>query len=531
MTQEPSEERPPTSPGSLRARRPGSAAGLWVLASILLLAFGFQGSRGIWEPDEGFYSNVALGMLDSGDWLIPRLNGQPFLDKPPLLYWAVASSVGALGVDEWPARVPLALAFVGTALALGALARRWWGRRAGWIAAGMYSTSLGPFVAANLITPDTPLALFVALSAWLYCRLDEASTPRLRAGRGVLLGAAVGLGMLAKGPAMLMFAAPLGVHALVRRRPRGVVLDPGAWSAALTALLVALPWYLAIVRTLPGAGAYILDNQVVGRLATDAYARNSDPLDGLMIYLPALLLGSLPWGLVGLRRRSGMPRVEGGEASSRLLLHLWLWLPLAVLLVARSRLPLYVLPLFGPIALFAARRLDRELIARPWRQRERRRRMLVGVAVWIGVLLVGKGALARIEYAGDSRRLASEMREMGVDTRHPVVTVDTRRNGLSFYGYRHLEQVTISRHPYPFFVLPEPLAEEIREIEDGEHPAVFLVKPRQHRPTVDALEQAALPFAAHPLGNGLFALDPRSRRRRADGGPRRHDRRDSDRRR
>src|SRR5262245_28461078 len=63
----------------------------WPVLVLLaaLLAFSFQGSRGIWEPDEGFYVNAALGMVRTGDWIVPTLNGAPFLDKPPLHYWGM----------------------------------------------------------------------------------------------------------------------------------------------------------------------------------------------------------------------------------------------------------------------------------------------------------------------------------------------------------------------------------------------------------------------------------------------------------
>ena len=80
----------------------------WLVATLLLvLAFAFQGSRGLWDPDEGRYSAVALQMLESGDWLVPRLSDhQEHLTKPPLYYWAVATSIAAFGANEWSVRLP-----------------------------------------------------------------------------------------------------------------------------------------------------------------------------------------------------------------------------------------------------------------------------------------------------------------------------------------------------------------------------------------------------------------------------------------
>jgi len=112
-------------------------AGVWFLVFLVALGLGlcFQGSRGVWEPDEGFYANVALGMLRGHDWLIPRLNGEPFLDKPPLLYWSIALGMKVLGENEWGLRAANALAFAGATLLVGLLAARWWGLRAGRLAA------------------------------------------------------------------------------------------------------------------------------------------------------------------------------------------------------------------------------------------------------------------------------------------------------------------------------------------------------------------------------------------------------------
>lgn len=67
-------------------------------ALSLVLALAFQGSRGLWDPDEGRYSNVALQMVDSGDYLTPRRNVETMhVTKPPVTYWAIAASVNVFG--------------------------------------------------------------------------------------------------------------------------------------------------------------------------------------------------------------------------------------------------------------------------------------------------------------------------------------------------------------------------------------------------------------------------------------------------
>ena len=97
----------------------------WLIALLVLMAFAFQGTRAIWEPDEGRYTAVGLNMLESGDWLVPTLDGEhAHLTKPPITYWAIAAGVGLLGHNEWGARPPGALAFVATVLVVSRLGCR-----------------------------------------------------------------------------------------------------------------------------------------------------------------------------------------------------------------------------------------------------------------------------------------------------------------------------------------------------------------------------------------------------------------------
>ena len=97
------------TPRTMQAHR----SRLWVAMLALVLAFGFLGTRAIWDPDEGRYTNVALNMRDSGDWLNPTRNGEVgHWSKPPLTYWAIAAGVSVAGQNPWGARLPLALAYL-----------------------------------------------------------------------------------------------------------------------------------------------------------------------------------------------------------------------------------------------------------------------------------------------------------------------------------------------------------------------------------------------------------------------------------
>jgi len=173
------------APSSTRASL-GKGGTILLLLVLLAFSMAFQGSRGIWEPDEGRYTNIALRMLQTGDYLVPSFNDDTVhFAKPPLTYWAVAGGMALLGRNEWGARLPNALAFAATVLVVLGLARRMLPGRA-WLPPLVYATCIFPFGAANIVTTDTLLTLWEALAvlgfvAWRAWHLPRDAVQRCAA--------------------------------------------------------------------------------------------------------------------------------------------------------------------------------------------------------------------------------------------------------------------------------------------------------------------------------------------------------------
>ncbi len=475
-------------------------AGLAVAGLVLVLALAFQGSRGLWEPDEGRNANIAFSMLRSGDWLVPRLNGDPYLDKPPVHFWTVAAGMAILGADEWGARLFQGLLFAATAGLVGALGSRLWDRATGRLAALAYATSLLPFMAGNILTPDMPLAACGAAVLYAYWRAHGAETaPRAleRSAWWLAVGLVVGIGLLTKGPAMLVLLPPLFVHLVVRRRVGAALLSPGLWLGGLAAVGLALAWYVPIAERFPGAAAYFLDNQVVGRIATDTYRRNPGWMGALEIYVPTLIAGSLPWSAWWLLAgRRLLVRPDGGwwrriwTSPRLLLLALCVCLPLAVYLAASSRLHLYALPIFAPLALATGRGL-RLAGAAAWD-----RRRAVGLAVWCLALLAVKLVAAQSERGRDSRAVAKRIAAEAPSAPFDILALD-HANGLPVYGYDRFRWVTVEKDPYPLFTPLQSLAEAVPSLVASGRTQVVLVTSKKRD---DAL------FILNAAG---FSCDPR----------------------
>jgi 4-amino-4-deoxy-L-arabinose transferase len=184
---------PALSPSDALRRHPLAA----LLALALLLGLAFQGTRGLWEPDEGRYANVALQMLHGHDFVTLRRNEHALhFTKPPVTYWTIAASVASLGRNEWAVRLPIALAYVFTVFLSFRLGRHFVPEKP-WLPGLVYASSAVPFLAANTVNTDTMLAAMEALAVACYAseRFGGGSRRWLDA-----MWAVFGLAFLTKGP-------------------------------------------------------------------------------------------------------------------------------------------------------------------------------------------------------------------------------------------------------------------------------------------------------------------------------------------
>ena len=122
---------------------------------LLCLALFFLrlGGFALWDIDEGMHASTSKIMVQSGDWLAPVYNGEPFYDKPPLYNWFVALSFLVFGFTEFAARLPSALLGLGTVLLTYRFGRRMLGAEAAFLGAAVLATSL-EFVVLSRILPD-----------------------------------------------------------------------------------------------------------------------------------------------------------------------------------------------------------------------------------------------------------------------------------------------------------------------------------------------------------------------------------------
>jgi 4-amino-4-deoxy-L-arabinose transferase-like glycosyltransferase len=338
----------------------------WLLL-VAALAWGLGGYP-LLDPDEGRNGEVAREMMAGGDFVLPLLDGLPYLDKPVLFFAADALSQRLLGASETAARLPSLIFALATAALTGWFAGRLFGRRARSVAAVAALAAPLPIAFARTVIFDSMLAFFVVLALCAFYLAIEARALQ-RAGAGAapepapelpapaylgctaIAWGAIGLGTLTKGPVALavplLAAAP---YAVFRRASRAVWHPLGI---AVLALCVG-PWVWAVSRQVPEFLHYALFTETWQRVTTPEMNREGP----IWFFIPCLLAGALPWSvlvLAGWRRSHRLRRADRSLDPPRLYLALWIALPLVLFSLSHSKRPQYILPLLPAVAILAAK--------------------------------------------------------------------------------------------------------------------------------------------------------------------------------
>lgn len=333
-------------------QRTFATAGLLAVAALVLFS---NLDYPLFEPDEARNAQIALNLLDSGNWLSLTLDGEPYWDKPPLQAWLTAASYSCFGPGEAATRLPVAVCSWLTVAAVLLLGSRLINFRTAWFAAGLLLISAGFSAIGRYVTTDatlTLLATVMGLATLLGTRGD-----RVRRGWMAVGGIACGLGILTKGPVILVLVLPpLLLEGWLRGASFFRTRRFWLWSG-VPAFLISGPWFLATGIACPEFLVYFFWRHNVIRFS-EAFNHN----EPWWYYLPVLVLMTYPAcflfpGIAGLWPvRERMLRQAQGPAFPSLLLGT-LWVVLFFSL-SEAKLPTYILPAIPLLSLMFGRTLD-----------------------------------------------------------------------------------------------------------------------------------------------------------------------------
>ena len=323
-----------------------------VLSAIIF--YSFLGVRTLSVPDEGRYVSIALEMLRTGDWIVPRLNGVQYLYKPPMFYWLNAFAL--MLVDNVEIASRLVPSFVGwmTVIFTFLTAKKFYGRSVAYYSAFFLSLSFIWYIGSRSVNLDLTVAGFTAwaLFAYIWGFNETDKTRRNVYLYGMYIVSA--LAVLTKGfmgiviPGAVFFLHILFTNSwkeLLRLNiPTGIVLF----------LAIIMPWHVLMHMANPEWFDFYIIREHFLRFFTKVHAR----YEPMWYFIPIMALGVMPFGAFVLqpllRIRSYW---KSRKKDSAVDLYLWIWFVFIFVFfsVSSSKLPLYVLPILPALAIMVGR--------------------------------------------------------------------------------------------------------------------------------------------------------------------------------
>jgi len=404
--------------------------------------FAFQGNRGLFEPDEGRYSAVALQMIKSNDWLVPHTHPQhEHWTKPPLTYWAIAGSILTFGMNEFAVRFTNVMSFFLCIIIAFYLGKIFVPKRP-WLVSLIYGTFLFPATMCNGATTDFLMTMWQALAVCFFAHAFWGKGNK----QGLLVFLAwfsFGLAFLTKGPPALL---PLGsILLFLQMKPSDTRAFSMRWFRGLLILfLVGGSWFFVVISQKPELLRYFLWDEIVLRVFSSHHQRHPHWYAPLYIYVPILIFGTLPWsyytgkGFIKSLRNAKRHLVSEFDENNikGTFLILWLFVPLTIFFISQSNLPLYILPLFIPLSIITSKEIERSNIS-IYKMRYR-------IGIWCVFIVLTRILMGSLDFNKDSSKLADQIKQYHSEPVEEFVFVNTPPAlGLQFYTGADVKEITM----------------------------------------------------------------------------------------
>ena len=327
-----------------------------LILTLVITTFGIS-AYGLYEPHEGHFAMVGQEMVLRGDWITPTLNGDRYLNKPPLLYWLIALSTTIFGTTEFAARLPIALAgWVGIIIAWQ-WTRELWGIRASRVVALMLSVSLGWFIFTHQLLTDVLLATLILASSYFLWRLIWKPNSY---GYFYALYFSLGLCVLTKGfiGIVLPLLNCLGLSIVQQDEKIWRRIKPG--KGILVILAIISPWFIAVDAANPGFISYFIVNEHIKRFFDLRFPPDYEVSKiSALGFLVIAVVWCLPWSLflpqvIGFMWRDWKPIKSKRRRDGILILAIASVTPILFFLPLSSRLIYYSIPAVPPYIILCA---------------------------------------------------------------------------------------------------------------------------------------------------------------------------------
>jgi 4-amino-4-deoxy-L-arabinose transferase len=374
-----------------------SLIGLYLLCYILPL-----GSRNLIVPDETRYAEIPREMIAGGEWVVPHLNGLRYFEKPVLGYWAHAAALLVFGENEFSIRFPSALAAGLSALLIFGLVSQT-GRSTerelngeAILSALVFLTCFGVMGISNIAVLDNLFSFLLSAGIVTFYLASEERPGSRRETRYLFLsGISCGLAFLTKGFLAVLLPVLVFCPYLIWQR-RYQDLWRMSRLPALIAVLVSLPWSIAVHLREPDFWRFFFWNEHIRRFMADN-AQHHEPFWFFLLAGPGMMM---PWTFVMPAAVKGVGKdLADGTSRGRLIRFsiCWLGLPFLFFSASNGKLLTYILPCFPPVAVLMAAGL---LNGTDPGNNKLLNRGLIGAGIFFGLILLALMTVQLFGYKG-----------------------------------------------------------------------------------------------------------------------------------
>lgn len=318
-----------------------------VVAAIFIVFFGI-GSTPLLDPDEPVYAETAREMLQTKDFLSPRIFGDFWYDKPPMYYWLVALAQFIFGDSEFAARFPAGVMACGTSVMVYVAGTKLFGERAGFWSAMILTSCVQFFYMGKAAVTDTTLLFFMtgALLSFIHKRYW-------------LMYICMALATVTKGPIGIVFpGAIIFLYLLVMGQLREI-LRMHVIRGLLLYFVLAAPWYYAMytVHGMEFINTFLGFHNLT-RFTTAEHANRVT----FWYYFPVIILGMFPWtGMLLQAIKASIRDSRIDDMRNLIFLHVWWVFVLLFFTICKTKLVSYILPLFPALAMIIGWNIARML--------------------------------------------------------------------------------------------------------------------------------------------------------------------------
>ncbi len=307
------------------------------VAALFIILFGIGGTP-LLDPDEPVYAETAREMLQTGDFLSPRIFGDFWYDKPPMYYWLVAVAQFIFGDGEFAARFPAAMMACGTSVMVYVAGTKLFGERAGFWSAMILTSCVQFFYMGKAAVTDTTLLFFMtgALFSFIHKRYW-------------LMYVCMALATVTKGPIGIVFPGAIIFLYLLFMGQLREILRMHVIRGLLLYFVIATPWYYAMY-TVHGMEFIetFLGFHNLTRFTTAEHANRVT----FWYYFPVIILGLFPWtGMLVQAIKASIQDSRIDDMRNLVFLHVWWIFVLLFFTICKTKLVSYILPMFPALAM------------------------------------------------------------------------------------------------------------------------------------------------------------------------------------